>query len=65
MDGAGYPDGLSGADIPLAAQIVFVADAFANAGSQFASHVVAALEALSHEEPELLGDDEQPASRVA
>jgi HD-GYP domain-containing protein (c-di-GMP phosphodiesterase class II) len=28
VDGAGYPDGLSGADVPLPAQIVFVSDAF-------------------------------------
>ena len=28
FDGAGYPDGLQGADIPLLARIVFVADAF-------------------------------------
>ncbi|HEY2373479.1 MAG TPA: HD-GYP domain-containing protein [Gaiellaceae bacterium] len=28
MDGRGYPDGLSGEDIPLPARIVFVADAF-------------------------------------
>jgi putative nucleotidyltransferase with HDIG domain len=28
MDGGGYPDGLSGEDIPLPARIVFVADAF-------------------------------------
>jgi putative nucleotidyltransferase with HDIG domain len=28
MDGRGYPDGLSGQDIPLPARIVFVADAF-------------------------------------
>ncbi len=28
IDGTGYPDGLSGAEIPLAARIVFVADAF-------------------------------------
>jgi len=28
MDGHGYPDGLSGEDIPLPARIVFVADAF-------------------------------------
>ena len=27
-DGAGYPDGLSGEDIPLGARIIFVADAF-------------------------------------
>jgi HD-GYP domain-containing protein (c-di-GMP phosphodiesterase class II) len=27
-DGTGYPDGLSGRDIPLGAQIVFVCDAF-------------------------------------
>lgn len=27
-DGAGYPDGLAGADIPLGARIVFVCDAF-------------------------------------
>jgi HD-GYP domain-containing protein (c-di-GMP phosphodiesterase class II) len=27
-DGAGYPDGLAGAQIPLAARIVFVCDAF-------------------------------------
>jgi hypothetical protein len=28
VDGSGYPDGLSGEDIPLPARIVFVADAF-------------------------------------
>jgi hypothetical protein len=28
MDGRGYPDGLSGEEIPLSARIVFVADAF-------------------------------------
>lgn len=28
FDGAGYPDGLAGEDIPLSARIVFVADAF-------------------------------------
>ena len=28
MDGRGYPDGLSGEEIPLPARIVFVADAF-------------------------------------
>ena len=28
VDGGGYPDGLAGDDIPLAAQIAFVADAF-------------------------------------
>ncbi len=28
VDGAGYPDGLAGREIPLPAQIVFVADAF-------------------------------------
>jgi HD-GYP domain-containing protein (c-di-GMP phosphodiesterase class II) len=28
VDGNGYPDGLAGADVPLPAQIVFVADAF-------------------------------------
>jgi putative nucleotidyltransferase with HDIG domain len=28
MDGRGYPDGLAGEDIPLAARIVLVADAF-------------------------------------
>jgi HD-GYP domain-containing protein (c-di-GMP phosphodiesterase class II) len=27
-DGRGYPDGLAGEDIPLAARIVFVCDAF-------------------------------------
>jgi HD-GYP domain-containing protein (c-di-GMP phosphodiesterase class II) len=27
-DGAGYPDGLHGDDIPLGARIIFVADAF-------------------------------------
>jgi HD-GYP domain-containing protein (c-di-GMP phosphodiesterase class II) len=27
-DGAGYPDGLHGEDIPLSARIIFVADAF-------------------------------------
>jgi two-component system cell cycle response regulator len=29
VDGAGYPDGLSGSEIPLAARIVFASDAFA------------------------------------
>jgi HD-GYP domain-containing protein (c-di-GMP phosphodiesterase class II) len=28
VDGSGYPDGLAGREIPLPAQIVFVADAF-------------------------------------
>jgi len=28
VDGAGYPDGLAGREIPLPAQIAFVADAF-------------------------------------
>ena len=28
MDGAGYPDGLAGEEIPLPARIVLVADAF-------------------------------------
>ena len=28
MDGAGYPDGLAGADIPLGSRIILVADAF-------------------------------------
>jgi HD-GYP domain-containing protein (c-di-GMP phosphodiesterase class II) len=27
-DGAGYPDGLSGEDIPLAARVIFVCDAY-------------------------------------
>jgi HD-GYP domain-containing protein (c-di-GMP phosphodiesterase class II) len=27
-DGTGYPDGLHGADIPIGARIIFVADAF-------------------------------------
>jgi HD-GYP domain-containing protein (c-di-GMP phosphodiesterase class II) len=27
-DGAGYPDGLAGEDIPLAARIIFICDAF-------------------------------------
>ena len=27
-DGAGYPDGLAGEDIPLGARIIFVADAY-------------------------------------
>jgi response regulator RpfG family c-di-GMP phosphodiesterase len=28
FDGSGYPDGLSGSDIPLASRVVFVCDAF-------------------------------------
>jgi putative nucleotidyltransferase with HDIG domain len=78
MDGMGYPDGLSGDDVPLAARVVLVADAFdaltterpyrsakavtaalqeirANTGSQFCPQVVAALEELLRDEPELLG----------
>jgi hypothetical protein len=88
IDGKGYPDGLSGEDIPLAARIVLVADAFdaltttrsyraargvmaaveeirANSGSQFCPRVVAALDAILREAPELLrgeGNEEQPAA---
>jgi diguanylate cyclase (GGDEF)-like protein len=77
LDGRGYPDGLSGNDVPLPARIVLVADAFdalvtdrpyrparsiaealgelrAHAGTQFDPAVVAALEALWAEHPELL-----------
>ena len=78
LDGEGYPDGLSGEEIPLPARIVLVADAFdaltsdrpyregrkvesaldelrANAGTQFCPRVIAALEAIYREEPEVLG----------
>jgi diguanylate cyclase (GGDEF)-like protein len=77
LDGRGYPDGLSGDDIPLPARIVLVADAFdalvtdrpyraarsipealdelnAHAGTQFDATVVAALESLWAERPEVL-----------
>ena len=78
IDGAGYPDGLSGDEIPLPARIVLVADAFdaltsdrpyrarrpehqalaeirANAGTQFCATVVATLDRIAREEPEILG----------
>ena len=78
LDGAGYPDGLRGDQIPLPARIVLVADAFdaltsdrpyregrhvetamaelrANGGTQFCPRVIAALEKLYREEPEILG----------
>jgi HD-GYP domain-containing protein (c-di-GMP phosphodiesterase class II) len=77
IDGRGYPDGLAGDEVPLAARIVFVADAFdaitsdrpyrrgrsvtdaieelrTNTGTQFCPAVVAALELLWRDEPELL-----------
>ena len=85
MDGSGYPDGLAGDAIPLAARIVLVADAWdaitsdrpyrtarlpiealaeirANARTQFCPDVVAALEELYLDEPELLSGS---ALRVA
>jgi HD-GYP domain-containing protein (c-di-GMP phosphodiesterase class II) len=78
IDGAGYPDGLAGDDIPLPARIVLVADAFdaltsdrpyrarrpehqalaeirANAGTQFCPTVVATLDRIAREQPEILG----------
>jgi putative nucleotidyltransferase with HDIG domain len=77
IDGMGYPDGLVGDEIPLAARIVSVADAFdalttdrpyrgarataaaleelrANAGTQFCTRVVEALEQTYRQEPALL-----------
>ena len=77
MDGWGYPDGLLGEQIPLAARIVFVADAFdaittdrpyrraqglaaalaeirEHSGTQFCPRVVAALEQIAAESPEVL-----------
>ena len=77
IDGAGYPDGLAGEEIPLPARITLVADAFdaltsdrpyrsacsieaafqelrANSGTQFCPGVLAALEKIQREEPELL-----------
>ena len=88
IDGNGYPDGLHGDAIPLAARIVLVADAHdaltstrayrparstvdaleeirAHAGTQFCAQVVAALEAISREEPALLEAFDAPALRVA
>ena len=77
IDGSGYPDGLAGDAIPLAARIVLVADAWdaitsdrpyraarlpiealgeirANAGTQFCTKVVVALEELYLDAPKLL-----------
>jgi len=87
MDGMGYPDGLAGEEIPLAARIVFVADAWdaltsdrpyrngrgaaaalaeiqANTGTQFCPRVVAALEQLVVERPDVLGVGIEPAGNV-
>jgi HD-GYP domain-containing protein (c-di-GMP phosphodiesterase class II) len=78
LDGKGYPDSLSGDQIPLPARIVLVADAFdaltsdrpyrsartvsvameelrAHSGTQFCPTVIAALEALYSEQPQMLG----------
>jgi hypothetical protein len=78
IDGAGYPDGKAGDEIPLPARIVLVADAFdaltsdrpyrlgrtvpeaieelrGHAGTQFCPIVVAAMERLYAENPEVLG----------
>jgi len=77
IDGAGYPDGLAGEEIPLPARIVLVADGLdaitsdrpyrrgrsleaalaevrVHGGTQFCPQVVAALEAIYRDEPELL-----------
>jgi diguanylate cyclase (GGDEF)-like protein/putative nucleotidyltransferase with HDIG domain len=77
VDGRGYPDGLSGEDVPLPARIVLVADAFdalatdrpyrrgrpvpdaldelrAHVGTQFCPTVIAALESLWAERPQVL-----------
>jgi putative nucleotidyltransferase with HDIG domain len=81
LDGKGYPDGLSGEEVPLPARIVLVADAFdaltsdrpyraqrptreafeeivAHAGTQFCPVVVAALEEVFRERPELFSGPE-------
>ncbi len=48
VDGTGYPDGLSGAQIPLAARIVFASDAYAAMTSDRPySHAIAASDALA------------------
>jgi HD-GYP domain-containing protein (c-di-GMP phosphodiesterase class II) len=88
IDGDGYPDNLAGEAIPLAARIVFVADAFdaltsdrpyragrhvaaaleelrRNAGTQFCSRVIDALESVNVEEPELLAKQTLRAVEVA
>ena len=80
IDGAGYPDGLLGDDVPLPARIVLVADAFdaltsdrpyrrarpvrdaldeiaANVGTQFCPRVVAALDDVFREQPELFATE--------
>jgi putative nucleotidyltransferase with HDIG domain len=69
-DGQGYPDGLRGGEIPMLARIVSVASAFerqaqapqpaieeirARAGTQFDPTVVAALDRIASETPELFG----------
>jgi ribonuclease P protein subunit RPR2 len=88
IDGTGYPDGLAGEEIPLAARIVLVADALdaltsdrpyrparhivaalrevrEHAGTQFCPVVVAALDQLYREEPELLAGKGLKAVKVA
>jgi hypothetical protein len=88
IDGAGYPDGLSGEAIPLPARIVLVADALdaltstrayraarpmlgalaeirAHTGTQFCPRVVAALEELWRNEPDLFGAELVKPVRVA
>jgi putative nucleotidyltransferase with HDIG domain len=88
IDGHGYPDGLAGEQIPLAARIVLVADAYdaitsdrpyrrgrdaaaalaelhAHAGTQFCPTVLAALEQIAFEEPQLLEPATPPAARLA
>jgi diguanylate cyclase (GGDEF)-like protein len=88
IDGAGYPDGLEGNDVPLPARIVLVADAFdalatdrpyrsarsipqalaelrAHAGTQFCPTVVAALDSLWDERPELLSGKARRLHAVA
>jgi HD-GYP domain-containing protein (c-di-GMP phosphodiesterase class II) len=87
IDGRGYPDGLSGEEIPLPARIVLVADAFdaitsdrpyrkgrsiaaalaeieENAGSQFCTNVVAALQDIWQSRPSVLSVDEPAAALI-
>ena len=53
-DGAGYPYGLAGPEIPLGARIAALADAFASAPSQPAAHGCAARRGRPRFDPELV-----------
>ena len=62
-DGAGYPDGLSGEDIPLASRIIFICDSFDAMTTERPYHPALSVPAALAEPPQLQRDTVRPRSR--